>query len=155
MGPAVRAPGEDAEQGPSLVTRSGVTVAIDELEDGTLLAEIDDRTGAGSRAGLARCLSGRHYDEKWTGAELAEYPSGPGICHGPTQAARALNTRLAELRTFSECLLMACRRAHPDIDDRSAVPSRTLTSSRMVRGRRLGVFPLAASRPGYSTLYPR
>jgi hypothetical protein len=28
-----------------LVTRGGVTVAIDELEDGTLLAEIDDQAG--------------------------------------------------------------------------------------------------------------
>jgi hypothetical protein len=28
-----------------LVTRGGVTVAIDELDDGTLLAEIDDQDG--------------------------------------------------------------------------------------------------------------
>src|SRR5512135_483197 len=55
----------------------------------------------------------------------------------------------AELRTFSECLLMACQRADPDIDDRLGVPGRTLTSSRMLQGRRPGVFPLAT--PGRAT----
>jgi len=36
---------------------------------------------------------------------------------------------------------MACQRADPDIDDRLGVPGRALTSSRMLQGRRLGVFP--------------
>jgi hypothetical protein len=34
-------------------------------------------------------------------------------------------------------------------------PGRTLTSSRMLQGRRLGVFPLATCRPCYSALYPQ
>lgn len=55
-----------------LVTRGGVTVAIDELEDGTLLAEIDDQDGAPvpppSWLDVLRDVT---HDEKWTGAQLA------------------------------------------------------------------------------------
>ena len=55
-----------------LVTGGGVTVAIDELEDGTLLAEIDDQDGvpvsAPSWLGVLRDVTD---DEKWTGAQLA------------------------------------------------------------------------------------
>ena len=55
-----------------LVTRGGVTVAIDELDDGTLLAEIDDQDGAPvpvpSWLDVLRDVTD---DEKWTGAQLA------------------------------------------------------------------------------------
>jgi CYTH domain-containing protein len=55
-----------------LVTQGGVTVAIDELEDGTLLAEIDDRDGAPvpvpSWLDVLRDVTD---DEQWTGAQLA------------------------------------------------------------------------------------
>jgi len=55
-----------------LVTGGGVTVAIDELEDGTLLAEIDDQDGVPvsvpSWLGVLRDVTD---DEKWTGAQLA------------------------------------------------------------------------------------
>jgi CYTH domain-containing protein len=55
-----------------LVTRGGVTVAIDELDDGTLLAEIDDQDGAQvpvpSWLDVVRDVTD---DEKWTGARLA------------------------------------------------------------------------------------
>jgi CYTH domain-containing protein len=55
-----------------LVTRDGVTVAIDELDDGTLLAEIDDQDGAPvpvpSWLDVVRDVTD---DEKWTGAQLA------------------------------------------------------------------------------------
>jgi CYTH domain-containing protein len=55
-----------------LVTRGGVTVAIDELDDGTLLAEIDDQDGAPvpvpSWLDVVRDVTD---DEKWTGAQLA------------------------------------------------------------------------------------
>jgi CYTH domain-containing protein len=55
-----------------LVTRDGVTVAIDELDDGTLLAEIDDQDGppvpVPSWLDVLRDVSD---DEKWTGARLA------------------------------------------------------------------------------------
>jgi CYTH domain-containing protein len=55
-----------------LVTRGGVTVAIDELEDGTLLAEIDDQDGAPvpvpSWLDVLRDVTD---DERWTGARLA------------------------------------------------------------------------------------
>src|SRR5215471_7334455 len=55
-----------------LVTRDGVTVAIDELDDGTLLAEIDDQDGAPvpvpSWLDVVRDVTD---DEEWTGAKLA------------------------------------------------------------------------------------
>ena len=55
-----------------LVTRGGVTAAIDELEDGNLLAEIDDQDGAPvpvpSWLDVLREVT---EDEKWTGAQLA------------------------------------------------------------------------------------
>jgi CYTH domain-containing protein len=55
-----------------LVTRGGVTVAIDELDDGTLLAEIDDQGEAPvpvpSWLDVVRDVTD---DEKWTGAQLA------------------------------------------------------------------------------------
>ena len=55
-----------------LVTRDGVTVAIDELEDGTLLAEIDDQDGVPvpipSWLDVLRDVTD---DERWTGARLA------------------------------------------------------------------------------------
>ena len=56
-----------------LVTQGGVTVAIDELDDGTLLAEIDDQDGppvpVPSWLGVVRDVTD---DEKWTGAQLAQ-----------------------------------------------------------------------------------
>ena len=55
-----------------LVTRGGLTVAIDELEDGTLLAEIDDQDGAPVPVpGWLDVLRDVTDDEKWTGAQLA------------------------------------------------------------------------------------
>ena len=55
-----------------LVTRGGVTVAIDELEDGTLLAEIDDQDGAPVAVpGWLDVLREVTDDEEWTGARLA------------------------------------------------------------------------------------
>jgi CYTH domain-containing protein len=55
-----------------LVTRDGVTVAIDELEDGTLLAEIDDQDGAPVPVpGWLDVLRDVTDEEKWTGAQLA------------------------------------------------------------------------------------
>jgi len=55
-----------------LVTRDGVTVAIDQLDDGTLLAEIDDQDGTPvpvpSWLGVVQDVSD---DEKWTGGQLA------------------------------------------------------------------------------------
>jgi CYTH domain-containing protein len=55
-----------------LVTQGGVTVAIDELDDGTLLAEIDDEDGTPvpvpSWLDVVRDVTD---DEKWTGAQLA------------------------------------------------------------------------------------
>ena len=56
-----------------LVTRCGVTVAIDELEDGTLLAEIDDQDGAPVAVpGWLDVLRDVTDEEKWTGAQLAQ-----------------------------------------------------------------------------------
>jgi CYTH domain-containing protein len=54
------------------VTRDEVTVAIDELDDGTLLAEIDDqdRTPVPVPSWLD-VLQDVTDDEKWTGAQLA------------------------------------------------------------------------------------
>ena len=53
--------------------RDGLTVAVDELEDGTLLAEIDDRDGPPqpppSWLAVVRDVSG---EERWTGAALAD-----------------------------------------------------------------------------------
>jgi CYTH domain-containing protein len=55
-----------------LVTRGGMTVAIDELEDGTLLAEIDDQDGAPALVpGWLDVLRDITDDERWTGARLA------------------------------------------------------------------------------------
>jgi CYTH domain-containing protein len=55
-----------------LVTRGGVTVAIDELDDGTLLAEIDDQDGAPVPVpGWLGVLRDVTDDEQWTGAGLA------------------------------------------------------------------------------------
>ena len=55
-----------------LVTRGGVTVAIDELEDGTLLAEIDDQDGAPALVpGWLDVLRDVTDDEEWTGARPA------------------------------------------------------------------------------------
>lgn len=55
-----------------LVTQGGVTVAIDELDDGTLLAEIDDQDGppvpVPSWLDVVRDVTD---DEQWTGAQLA------------------------------------------------------------------------------------
>ena len=54
------------------MTLGGVTMAIDELDDGTLLAEIDDQDGppvhVTSWLGGLRDVTD---DEKWTGAQLA------------------------------------------------------------------------------------
>ena len=55
-----------------LVTRGGVTVAIDELDDGTLLAEIDDQDGAPVPVpSWLDVVWDVTDDEKWTGAQLA------------------------------------------------------------------------------------
>jgi CYTH domain-containing protein len=55
-----------------LVTRDGLTVAIDELEDGTLLAEIDDKDGAPVPVpGWLDVLRDVTDEERWTGAQLA------------------------------------------------------------------------------------
>jgi hypothetical protein len=49
-----------------------ITVAIDELEDGTLLAEIDDRDRpAGTVPTWLDVLADVSTDEIWTGATLA------------------------------------------------------------------------------------
>src|SRR5215472_4277531 len=73
---------------------------------------------------------------------------------GEDDRSRVANTRSCMLRTFNECIFMACQRADPDIDDRLGVPGRTLTSSRMLQGRRLGVFPLATPAV-LQRLYPQ
>jgi CYTH domain-containing protein len=56
----------------SIVERDGLRLAVDQLEDGTLLAEIDDRatepTTVPDWLGVIRELSN---EERWTGAELA------------------------------------------------------------------------------------
>jgi CYTH domain-containing protein len=55
-----------------LVTRDGVTVAIDQLDDGTLLAEIDDQDGTPVPVpSWLDVLQDVSDDEKWTGAQLA------------------------------------------------------------------------------------
>jgi CYTH domain-containing protein len=55
-----------------LMTRGEVTVAIDELEDGTLLAEIDDQDRAPVAVpGWLDVLRDVTDDEEWTGARLA------------------------------------------------------------------------------------
>src|SRR5215469_9840301 len=67
-----------------LVTRDGVTVAIDELDDGTLLAEIEDRDGAPVPVpNWLDVLQDVTDDEKWTGAQLArQAPGGGELCRG-------------------------------------------------------------------------
>ena len=68
----MRASGADAEKGPSPGDPDGVTVAIDELEDGTLLAEIDDQDGPPVPVpGWLDVLRDVTDDEEWTGARLA------------------------------------------------------------------------------------
>ncbi len=68
----IRLPAKTLRKVRHLVTRSGVTVAIDELDDGTLLAEIDDQDGAPvpvpSWLDIVRDVTD---DEEWTGAQLA------------------------------------------------------------------------------------
>jgi CYTH domain-containing protein len=55
-----------------VVTRGGVTVAIDELEDGTLLAEVDDQDGVPVPVpSWLDVLGDVTDDERWTGARLA------------------------------------------------------------------------------------
>ena len=55
-----------------LVTRDGVTVAIDELNDGTLLAEIDDQDGAPVPVpSWLDVFEDVTDDENWTGGQLA------------------------------------------------------------------------------------
>jgi CYTH domain-containing protein len=55
-----------------LMSRDGVTVAVDELDDGTLLAEIDDGDGAPVPVpGWLDVLQDVSADEDWTGAQLA------------------------------------------------------------------------------------
>jgi CYTH domain-containing protein len=55
-----------------LVSRDGVRVAIDELDDGTLLAEIDDGDGAPVPVpSWLDVLQDVSADERWTGARLA------------------------------------------------------------------------------------
>jgi len=54
------------------VTQDGVTVAIDELDDGTLLAEIDDQDATPAPIpSWLDVLQDVSDDEKWTGAQLA------------------------------------------------------------------------------------
>ena len=55
-----------------LVRRDGLTVAVDELEDGTLLAEIDDGDDAPAPVpDWLDVLADVSADERWTGAALA------------------------------------------------------------------------------------
>jgi CYTH domain-containing protein len=55
-----------------VVRRDGVTVAIDELEDGTLLAEIDDGDHpSGLVPAWLDVVEEVSDDERWTGASLA------------------------------------------------------------------------------------
>lgn len=55
-----------------LVHRDGLIVAVDELEDGTLLAEIDDRDRPPQRVpGWLDIVADVSDDERWTGASLA------------------------------------------------------------------------------------
>ncbi|WP_101522987.1 hypothetical protein [Nocardioides houyundeii] len=55
-----------------LVSRDGVVVAVDELEDGTLLAEIDDaETPPGPVPGWLDVIADVSGDEAWTGVGLA------------------------------------------------------------------------------------
>lgn len=55
-----------------VVEREGVLVAVDELEDGTLLAEIDDGDAApGPLPDWLDVLADVSDDEAWTGAALA------------------------------------------------------------------------------------
>ena len=55
-----------------LVHREGLVVAVDEHEDGTLVAEIDDReTPPGPVPGWLDVIADVSGDEAWTGAGLA------------------------------------------------------------------------------------
>lgn len=55
-----------------LVQRDGLTVAVDQLEDGTLLAEIDDGDSPSSFVpGWLAVTADVSTDERWTGAQLA------------------------------------------------------------------------------------
>ena len=55
-----------------IVERDGLRVAVDELEDGTLLAEIDDRDeGPGPVPEWLDVVEDVSADERWTGATLA------------------------------------------------------------------------------------
>lgn len=55
-----------------VVERDGVRLAVDELEDGTLLAEIDDGDGpVGPVPDWLDVLADVSQDEAWTGAALA------------------------------------------------------------------------------------
>jgi CYTH domain-containing protein len=55
-----------------IVERDGLRVAVDELEDGTLLAEIDDGEGQpGPLPGWLDVVEDVSGDERWTGAALA------------------------------------------------------------------------------------
>ena len=55
-----------------LIVRDGVTIAVDQFEDGALLAEIDDgdRPPVGAPDWLD-VISEVSHDERWTGAQLA------------------------------------------------------------------------------------
>ena len=73
-----------------LVTRGGATVAIDELEDGTLLAEIDDQDGAlATVPGWLDVLRDVTDDEEWTGAQLAGDYTGAVTRPQPSAHAHA------------------------------------------------------------------
>jgi CYTH domain-containing protein len=65
-------PGAELRKTRHLVERDGTVVAIDELDDGTLLAEIDDADQPSAAVpewlDVVRDVSG---DEEWTGAGLA------------------------------------------------------------------------------------
>lgn len=65
-------PSRTLEKARHLIHRDGYVVAVDELNDGTLLAEIDDGEGAPkpipSWLDVIRDVSD---DEAWTGAPLA------------------------------------------------------------------------------------
>jgi CYTH domain-containing protein len=72
------------------VQRAGVHVAVDELEDGTLLAEIDDRDDAPVRVpDWLEVLADVSTDEAWTGAAIAARLGRQGYGDRPTSIARS------------------------------------------------------------------
>ncbi|WP_249012013.1 hypothetical protein [Conexibacter sp. DBS9H8] len=71
-------PARTLEKTRHIIERDGLRVAVDELEDGTLLAEIDGGAGpAPDPPAWLEVLAEVTADEGWTGARLAqEWPRG-------------------------------------------------------------------------------